>query len=130
MARTRVCDEATRRGRLTKATTFLEQGEIILLLAEEERDVADAVVTLLVHAGIAAADVICCARLGEHAHGESHAEAIGLLERADPGAVKHLKVLLALKTQAGYSALRTTPSNLKRARRSAAHLVEAAKTAT
>lgn len=44
-------------------------------LADEAADVSDAYVTLLVHAGIAAADVICCQRLGEHALGDSHAEA-------------------------------------------------------
>ncbi len=40
---------------------------------------ADAAVTLAVHAGIAASDVICCARLGEHAQGKNHGEATGLL---------------------------------------------------
>lgn len=127
MARTKACGEAVRRGRLTKAVTFLEQAEVVLALADDEEDVADAAVTLLVHAGIAASDVICCARLGEHAHGESHNDAIALLATADQEAAKHLKVLLGLKTQAGYRALRTTASNLKRANRAAVHLVDAAR---
>jgi len=33
-------------------------------LVDENGDVADAYVTLCVHAGIAAADVICCASFG------------------------------------------------------------------
>jgi len=36
-------------------------------LADEHEDVADAYVTLCVHAGIAASDVICCATLVETA---------------------------------------------------------------
>lgn len=129
MARTKLCDDVIREGRLTKARTFLEQAEVVLALADDEEDVADAAVTLLVHAGIAAADVICCARLGEHAQGDSHNDAITLLSIADKDAAKHLKVLLGLKTQAGYSALRTTSQNLKRARRASAHLVDAARSA-
>lgn len=39
----------------------------------------DAYVPLCVHAGIAASDVVCCAKLGEHAQGENHDEAVGLL---------------------------------------------------
>ena len=52
-------------------------------LADDESDLCDSHVTLCVHAGIAAADVICCARLGRHAHGENHDEAIGLIEKVD-----------------------------------------------
>lgn len=56
MARKKRCDEAARRGRMAKAVSFLEQANIVLALADSEQDVADAAVTLLVHAGIAAAD--------------------------------------------------------------------------
>jgi hypothetical protein len=45
-------------------------------LADEDGEIADAYVTLCIHAGIAAADVICCIRIGEHATGEDHAEAV------------------------------------------------------
>jgi hypothetical protein len=55
-------------------------------LADEAADVADAYVTLLVHAGIAASDVICCARLGEHAQGDNHVEAVALLAPLTPTA--------------------------------------------
>jgi hypothetical protein len=37
-----------------------------------EDNINNAFVTLCVHAGIAAADVICCARLGEYSRGEDH----------------------------------------------------------
>jgi hypothetical protein len=41
--------------------------EIVDAFADEDLDLDDACVTLLVHAGIAAADVVCCRRLGKHA---------------------------------------------------------------
>jgi hypothetical protein len=60
--RTQPCTAAIRQGRLRKAEQFLRAANLV-------RDVADAYSTLCVHAGIAASDVICCARLGEHAQG-------------------------------------------------------------
>lgn len=56
-------------GRLAKARQFADAAHDVLALAGEADDVADAFVTLAVHAGIAAADVICCVRLGRHARG-------------------------------------------------------------
>jgi len=90
------------------------------------KDVADAYITLCVHAGIAAADVICCARLGEHASGEHHGEAVALLGKVDKSLAKDLSVLLAMKTAAGYGAVGSSATDAKRAERSARRLVEAA----
>jgi hypothetical protein len=70
MARISPCTPEIRRGRLRKASQFIEAATIIADQAHQEADIADALVTLCVHAGIAAADVICCARLGQHAQGE------------------------------------------------------------
>lgn len=67
--RVRPCEGSVRRGRMNKATQFIEAADLVRELADEHRDVADAYVTLCVHAGIAASDVICCARLGENAQG-------------------------------------------------------------
>lgn len=70
---TKRCTEADRRGRPAKARQFLEA------LADED-DLLDALVTLCAHAGIAGADVVCCARLGEHATGQNRTdEAVELL---------------------------------------------------
>ena len=49
---------------MAKAKQFVEAAETVESLADDANDVADAYVTLCVHAGIAAADVICCKRLG------------------------------------------------------------------
>ncbi len=96
-------------------------------MADEGDDVADACVTLCVHAGIAAADAICCARLGEHAQGNSHNEAVDLLGEADKGSAKHLSILLGLKTKAGYGHMSAGPDDGKRAGRAAEALVETAR---
>ena len=124
--RTRNCDAATRGGRLAKARQFMDAADLIETLADDAADVGDAYVTLCVHAGIAAADVVCCARLGRHARGDDHASAVELLERADPDAAKHLRTLLSMKTKAGYTAIRVSGVEHTRAGRAARALVEAA----
>jgi hypothetical protein len=120
--RTRKSTPAIRQGRLDKAKQFAEAAELM----EGEPGLKDAYVSNCVLAGIAAADVICCARLGEHAVGENHQEAIALLERADRSLAKDLSVLLKMKTSAAYS---DVPSNVKahaRAGRAMKRLVDAA----
>ena len=129
-SRTVPCDHATAAGRLKKAEQFLDAAEIIRELANDEEDVGDAYVTLCVHAGIAAADAICCLALREHARGETHHEAIQLIGRVRPGGeelAKTLSALLTVKTRAGYSAQPVTAEQRKRARRSAQKLVRAAR---
>jgi len=81
--RTRPSSEAIRRGRLKKAVEFLDGA---ILIAD---DMPDAAVSLLINAGIAAADVICGVRLGLYAVGENHNEAVALLAKAEAGAEKH-----------------------------------------
>lgn len=82
--RTRPCDDAVTRGRLSKAEQFWEAAELIREFADDEAEVGDAYVTLCAHAGIAAADVICCVGIGEHAVGEDHNEALALLGKVLP----------------------------------------------
>jgi hypothetical protein len=96
-------------------------------VVDDDSDLCDAYVTLCVHAGIAAADVICCARLGRHAQGENHNDAIGLLEKVDTTHAQALGVLLGMKTRSGYSAVPTSTTDRKRARRAAGALVDAAR---
>ena len=66
MANTKKCTSVMRAGRLGKANQFLTAAELIASSIEDS-DLADAFVTLCVHAGIAASDVICCARLAAQA---------------------------------------------------------------
>ena len=123
-ARTRQCTKGVQAGRLKKATEFHDAAVLV-------EDVApNAAVDLLVDAGIAAADVICCFRLGVHAAGESHNEAIALLEKAERDIAKHLRTLLNLKSKVAYSHQSVTTDDRKKASRAALNLVEAARRIT
>jgi hypothetical protein len=128
--RTRPCSQATKRGRLHKAEQFLEAAETIVAFADDVGAVGDPLVTLCVHAGIAAADAICCEALNEHAAGESHAEAIALIGRVRPDGKNlsaALGTLLAVKTRAGYASESVNAGQRKRAQRAAEKLVKAAR---
>ena len=57
MPRRQPCTAATRAGRLRKAEQFIDAASTVAALADNESDVRDACVTLLVHGGIASADV-------------------------------------------------------------------------
>jgi hypothetical protein len=129
-SRTRRCDDALTRGRLRKADQFWEAAELTRELADDEADIGDAYVTLCIHAGIAAADVVSCVALGEHAVGQDHNEALALIGRVRPDGpelAKALAALLGMKTRAGYSASPVSAADRKRARRQARRLLQAAR---
>jgi hypothetical protein len=128
--RLRNCDEAAARGRLVKAEQFLDAAATLRDLADDEAAVGDALVTLCVLAGIAASDVICCKALGHFVQGEDHLQAITELSKVAPGGKRlgeDLRVLLQMKTRAGYGAPSVTADQRKRAWRRAENLVEAAR---
>jgi hypothetical protein len=130
-SRARPCDDALTEGRLRKAEQFWEAAEITREFANDEAEVGHAFVTLCVHAGVAASDVICCIALGGHASGEDHTEALALIAKVRPGGTelaKALAVLLGMKTRAGYSARPVSGVDRKRAQRQAERLVRAAQT--
>ena len=126
-ASTTDCPKHVRAGRFRKAEQFHDAAQGVLTLADDNDDVSDAFVTLCVHAGIAAADVICCASLGKHATGENHQTAVGLLRQVDKDAARHLKTLLDMKTKAAYTALAVSADDVKRASRAVDALVAAAR---
>ena len=128
--RTRRADRSVLKGRLEKSQQFYAAAEQLRSTTNDEDEIGDAYVTLLVHAGIAAADAICCSALNEYAVGESHAEAIGLIRKVRPGGdqlAEALARLLRLKSHAGYSAAPVSADERKRARRAAEKLVTAAR---
>lgn len=129
MTSTRDCTPGTARGRLLKAEQFLTAAEAIdaVLDRDDDPDVGDAYVTLCIHAGIAAADVMCCRALGVHSQGDDHTEAVALLRKVDKGASNDLDRLLRLKTKAGYSARSVSSDDRKRADRAASRLVARAR---
>ena len=127
MVRTNPCTPEVRQGRLRKAVEFLDAANLIADPADEEAASTDAIVTLCIQAGIAASDVICCARLGKHAQGQDHNEAVTLLSQANSESAKHLRVLLGMKTKATYSHTGISTADAKRAGRAAEALVETAR---
>ncbi len=107
-----------------------DAAETIREVADDEADSGDAYVTLLVHAGIAAADAICCQELGEHAQGESHTDAIALLRRVRPDGdelASALASLLGAKTRAGYGHQPVNEQARVRSTRAAEKLLRAAR---
>lgn len=129
-ARRRACGPAEARGRLRKAGQFLAAAQLLEEFPDElGGEIGDAFVTLCVHAGIAAADAICCLAVGEHAQGDDHAEAVALLRSVSPGGTRlatALNDLLILKARAGYSHLPVSRDAPKRAARRARALVDEA----
>ena len=113
-------------GRLGKATQFLTAAELIAS-SIDDAELADAFITLCVHAGIAASDVICCAKLNEHSLGGNHNSAVGLLSQVDQDSAVHLRTLLDMKGHAGYSAVPSSPEYQESARIAAQALVDSAK---
>jgi hypothetical protein len=128
--RLRNCDETIVKGRLAKAEQFLDAAATVRDFADDEADVGDALVTLCVHAGIAAADVICCKSLGHFVQGDDHLQAIAELSKVAPGGKQlgnDLRALLQMKTRAGYAAPPVGAEQRKRAWRRAENLVESAR---
>ncbi|MAT04670.1 MAG: hypothetical protein CL424_06475 [Acidimicrobiaceae bacterium] len=121
--RTKPCTAAERAGRLAKAEQFLRSAELIDAYADEDDDLADSYTTLCVHAGIAAADAICCARLGEMARGEDHRSAVELVGKVDKALANDLGALLGMKTRAGYDHTPIAGTDRKRAGRVASRLL-------
>ncbi|MGI8751311.1 MAG: hypothetical protein ACR2MN_03190 [Acidimicrobiales bacterium] len=114
-------------GGWTRPKQFLAAAESIEDSSSGE--IADAYVTLCVHAGIAAADVICCARLGRHAQGDSHVEAVALLNKANAAdSARRLEVLLG-RVEGGLHAPPVVINGREEGRLAAKDLVEVAERA-
>jgi len=113
-------------GRLVNAEQFLDAAKIVEVMADED-DLLDAQITLCVHAGIAAADVICCSRLGHHSSSQDHRKAVTLLAKAAQEVSADFGRLLQMKTRSGYGPLRSSATTAKSAMRIADRLVEAAR---
>jgi hypothetical protein len=113
-------------GRLHKAEQFFEVAQLI----RNDGEYADTFVSLCVLAGIAAADVLCCHALGKHAQGQSHPEAVQLLDQVKPDGktLGHsLQVLVNFKSQAEYSSEPMSGDKRKRAQHAAEKLLQAAR---
>jgi hypothetical protein len=129
-------DESFRRGRLAKATEFLDAADTLRELGGESgvltstSPFANAFVVQCVLSGIAAADAICVARTGRYSRTGAHDEAVPVLRAAAGQAVaKHLEVLLAVKNKAEYNAKSVSDTDIVRAAAAAAAAAEALESA-
>jgi hypothetical protein len=108
------------RGRRQVAEKYLE---VASLIDSEDGTAINVCVGVAVLAGIAAADAICAAALGERYSGPDHEAAVDVLSRVDSKLGKQLRDLVTLKTTSHYGFGLLTPSQRKSALRSATALV-------
>jgi hypothetical protein len=115
MARTNTCTPAEARRRLAHAAKFLEVAQLVLD-EEDGSEYSQPAAPLAVLSGIAAGDAVCCLRLQRRSRGQSHDEAVALLESAGSEGrpmARDLKRLLDLKDQAHYAAMDVANSRAK-----------------
>ena len=125
---------AEARGRRDAARAFVSVADLVYAEPDDPvlplRGVAAALAVL---GGIAAADAICAARLGEMFRGDDHGRAVELLARAQPegASVKtDFTRLIAVKAQVHYQAILVTSAESAAAIRRAKRILAAAEEAT
>lgn len=127
MVKTTGCPPEVQAGRLRKARGFLRAADIIEPYISEDVNLADAYLTLCVHAGIAASDVICCAKRQMHSIDPDHKSAVAFLAEVDEPNSVHLDTLVSVKTQSGYTHIHATPELCENVKAAATVLVNAAR---
>ena len=123
--RRKPCDLTHARARLSKARQFLA----LAAVAADDDSLRSAEASNLIEAGIAAADVICCVRLGERSSDGNHRSAVALLSETDAEASKRLQTLLSMKSGVQYGTDDPSAATLTAARRASGALVAAAEDA-
>jgi hypothetical protein len=111
------CTAAVTAGRLKKAREFRLAAELVEQGSVGRDDLNDAYITMCVHAGIAAADVVCCRRLNVHHQCENHEEAVTMLGRVNRQLAGDLATLPRKKTASAYSERPLSASDQKQAKR-------------
>ena len=127
MVRTIGCPLEVQAGSPLKANGFLRAADIVEPYIAEDVNLADAYVTLYVHAGIAASDVICCAKRQMHSNDPDHKSAVAFLAEVDQPNSIHLDTLVSAKTQSGYTHIHATPELCEDVKAAATALVTAAR---
>lgn len=128
MTPARSADAAVKAGRWAKARQFAEAAELHRPSGSVDGEgQGDVYVTLAVHAGIAAADVICIGALGRYSASGAHDEALALVGKVDKSARTALSRLLSLKTKAGYTHRPTSGGDVLTAESALARLLDVAR---
>lgn len=126
-SRTRPCSPQDAAQRYNQASAFADLAE--LDPESDDGPTRSAAVSNAVLAGIAAVDSICCRRLGRHAAGDDHQQALALVEEAgDVGreARRHLETLLSVKHKAQYEEVDPSATEARRAIRAMRTILELA----
>lgn len=127
-ARTRKVTGAEVRTRAQHAHAFLTAADLVADLGHDAgiADLGITIDSLAVLSGIAAADAICGAALGERSAGQDHGDAVSILRRTEPGKRlgQHLTRLIDSKTETQYSALLLTESRAAELLKAARRLVD------
>ena len=119
-----ICGKGTARGRLAIA---IEYQELAYSKSVASTDAArNAAVGNAVLAGIAAADAICCVRLGERSSSSDHSDAVALLTKVDKKLGQHLSTLIGSKSTSHYGDTFVGSETLKSCLRAMDHLVRTA----
>jgi len=121
-ARTVPCDRPA-------ASRFLAKARGFLAAADDVEHEPDARMVLLVMAGIAATDAICCASLGRRSAGSDHRAAVAELQRVPlqgDQLARALRTLLGSKHAAACTEASVGPAEVKAADRAARRLVDGA----
>jgi hypothetical protein len=117
--------EAARRARM--ARLYLDLAEQAAAMGgDEARNVAAGNAVL---AAVAAADALCCLRLGRYSRGQAHHEAAALLRTITPNGAKlarDLTAVLDVKDPAHYGTVFLAATTVKSVLRGATRLLEAA----
>lgn len=128
--RTKTCTAADAKARLASARAFLDTAELV---SQEQPDaLRDVAVSNAVHAGMAAADALCCFYARKHSTGSDHDDAVAVLRTVRPvgqEAASSLKTLIGLKGKAQYLPTLPSRNEVKTALRQAQRLVEMAERA-
>ena len=76
--------------------------DVAVLLSSDPGPAINTSIGNAVLAGIAAADAICLAAIGERYAGQDHAAAADFLEAVDPGVGRRLRMLVGFKSASHY----------------------------
>jgi len=143
--RTEHCTSAQASTHLAHAEAFLEVARLVAAEPggpEPSLDYEQVAAALAVLAGVAAADALCCASLGQRSRGQDHRSAQSLLRtvRVGPGTgtqqmanaerlAKALGKLLDLKDTAHYGTMWVSSEEVAQASKAADQLISAARSA-
>jgi hypothetical protein len=127
MSRQQPCGRAEAVNRLRVARTYLEMAQ--LAAAAPGAEAVTVAAGNVVLAAIAAADAICCSRLGRRHRGQRHDDAAALLEEVEPGGRRlaaDLRRILSEKDAAHYGLDMLSRARWSTLERCATRLVDAA----